>query len=207
MSSQFLLLIALTVVVLGLVLAPKEETLLGAGSFPIVGQPAPSFSLPGLTETWSVGEHLGKPMILAFWTTWCGACKHDLVILSEFSEFYGEEVAVVGICPEHWSQVPKIVTELQITVPILHDAGARVTRSYQLSAGLRFPFTVFVDSSGVVTGVWGFAIRDLEHLLELLARARIYLPPPEGQGPTSLRRLPGESSGLGAACWDTVLFT
>jgi peroxiredoxin len=181
MNSQLLLLLALVVVVVGLVLAPKGEVLLGQGSFPIVGQPAPRFTLSGPAGPWRLEDKLGKPIILAFWTTWCGACKHDLVILSEFAQLYQGEVAVVGICPEHWSQVPEIVAQFGITIPILSDPGARVTQSYQLSAGLRFPFTVFVNPSGVVTGVWGYAIRDLEHLLELLARAAIPLPPPPGR--------------------------
>ncbi len=147
----------------------------GEGTFRIVGQGAPQFALSGLGR-FSAADARGKPMVIAFWTTWCGACKHDLVILEEFHRRYGNEVAVVGVCPEKWPEVPAIVAERGVTFPIVYDPGAIVTRRYQLADNLRYPFTAFVNGSGEVTGVWVVAIRDLDHLLELLWQSRISIP-------------------------------
>ncbi len=162
--------------VAGLLLAPRDGRP-GEGTFPIVGQRAPEFTLSGLGP-FSTADARGSPIVIAFWTTWCGACKHDLVVLEEFHRRYGNQIAVVGVCPERWPEVPAIAFERGITFPIVHDPGAAVTRRYQLADHLRYPFTVFVDERGEVVGVWAVAIRDLDHLQELLLQSGIALPNP-----------------------------
>ncbi|MCD5408957.1 TlpA family protein disulfide reductase [Candidatus Bipolaricaulota bacterium] len=141
--------------------------------FAIVGQPAPPFTLRGSGGEWRLSDHLGKPMIIAFWTTWCGACLKDLQVLEEFHRRYGDRVVVVGVCPERWPEVPPILARYRITFPVLYDRGAQVTARYQLLEHLRYPFTVFVNEEGRVTGVWAVIIRDLAQLLKLLGRAGI----------------------------------
>jgi len=158
----------------GFLLQP-EKGRPGEGMFPIVGQQAPEFSLSGLGGFSTAGAR-GRPIIIAFWTTWCGACKHDLVVLEELHRRYGERVAVVGVCPERWPEVPAIVAERGVTFPIVYDPGAVVTRCYQLADNLRYPFTAFADARGEVVGVWVVAIRDLDHALELLTKSGIALP-------------------------------
>ena len=175
MTGQLILGAVILALVLGLLLAPHGEGLPGEGTFQIVGQSAPDFSLRGLSGEWGLSQHVGKPMILAFWTTWCGICKTDLAILQDFYERYGSQVEVVAICPEHWREVPRIAAQHGITFPVLYDPGAEVTKRYELLEHLRYPFTVFVDESGRVTGAWAVGLRDLDHLRELLARARIPL--------------------------------
>ena len=173
MGTQLLLAVLAIALVLSLLSVPPGEGLPGAGRFPIVGQPAPQFSLRGLAGDWSLRDHLGKPVIIAFWTTWCGACIVDLDILEEFHRRYGDQVEVVAVCPERWTEVPRILAEHRVDYPVLYDPGARVTASYELLENLRYPFTVFVDETGRVTGVWAVALRDVEGLLQLLAQAGI----------------------------------
>lgn len=170
------LVVGLAIVLVAAFLFQPKEGRPGEGTFPIVGRPAPGFALPGLEQGFATSEHRGRPMVLAFWTTWCGACKHDLAILEEFHRRYGDRVVVVGICPERWGEVPEIAARYGITFPILFDPGAGVTRAYQLSENLRYPFTVFVDARGEVSGVWVVSLRDPDFLLDLLGQAGIPLP-------------------------------
>lgn len=168
------LIAVLAVLLIGaLVLAPRE-TVPGAGQFGIVGRMAPGFSLPGPQGPWSLGEHLGRPLIIAFWTTWCGACVRDLKVLQEFHGLHGAEYTVVGICPEHWEEVPRILRECGVTFPVLRDPGEAVTRRYELLEHLRYPFTVFVGPEGRVRCVWAYALRDLGHLREVLSRCGLW---------------------------------
>lgn len=160
--------------VLALLSAPRGRRP-GEGVFPIVGEDAPPFSLSGI-GSFSTADAKGKPIVIAFWTTWCGVCKHDLGVLEELHRLHGGRVAVVGVCPERWPEVPRILAERGITFPNVHDPGAHVTRRYQRSENLRYPFTAFVDERGEVVGVWAVALRDLGHLLELLAQSGIALP-------------------------------
>lgn len=176
MDLRLVGLVLAILLVAGLLLSPPGGRP-GEGTFPIVGQQAPPFSLSGRGDFTTAGA-AGKPIVIAFWTTWCGACKHDLVVLEEFYRLYGSEVAVVGVCPERWPEVAAIVAERGITFPIVYDPGAAVTRRYQLADNLRYPFTAFVNEQGEVAGVWAVMIRDLDHLLELLHRSGIAIPAP-----------------------------
>lgn len=67
MKSSMLLLV-LVILALGLLSAPREPVP-GAGTFPIVGRMAPDFELAGIDGPWRLSDHLGRPMVIAFWTT------------------------------------------------------------------------------------------------------------------------------------------
>jgi len=177
MTEQLILGAILLVLLIGLFLSPHGEGLPGEGTFPIVGRAAPDFSLRGLAGEWRLSQHVGKPMIIAFWTTWCGICKTDLAILQDFYARYGDQVEVVAICPEHWQEVPRIAAQYGVTFPVLYDPGAKVTDRYELLEHLRYPFAVFVDGEGRVTGAWAVALQDVDHLRELLGRAKIGVRP------------------------------
>jgi len=168
-------LVALALV--GLWLLQPRSSRPGEGLFPIVGKSAPAFTRSGLNGGFDTQQARGRPMILAFWTTWCGVCKHDLVLLEEFHRRYGDGVVVASVCPERLPEVPKIVAELGLTIPVAFDPGAKVTRQYQLSESLRYPFTVFVQANGVVGGVWAVKIEDLTQLFQLLNQSGIALTP------------------------------
>jgi cytochrome c biogenesis protein CcmG/thiol:disulfide interchange protein DsbE len=52
---------------------------------PLIGKPAPEFSLPSLQDSSypvSTKELLGQPWVLNVWGTWCGGCRqeHDTLI-------------------------------------------------------------------------------------------------------------------------------
>lgn len=67
----------------GLYLDPREVP------SPLVGKPAPQFSLPRLddpTKTISPKEMLGKVWLLNAWASWCPACKDEHPLLVELSK-------------------------------------------------------------------------------------------------------------------------
>ncbi|NOX45255.1 MAG: redoxin domain-containing protein, partial [Caldiserica bacterium] len=78
MSWGSVVVVALIVVLLGAILTSPLEEVPGAGRFAIVGERAPDFTLSGTQGVWRLRDHLGMPLVITFWTTWCGACKGDL---------------------------------------------------------------------------------------------------------------------------------
>jgi cytochrome c biogenesis protein CcmG/thiol:disulfide interchange protein DsbE len=53
---------------------------------PLIGKPAPEFSLPSLQDAnypVSSKELLGQPWVLNVWGTWCGGCReeHDVLLM------------------------------------------------------------------------------------------------------------------------------
>jgi len=63
---------------IGLNLDPREVP------SPLVGKPAPQFSLPRLDnpeQVFSGNDMLGKVWLLNVWASWCGACKEEHPLL------------------------------------------------------------------------------------------------------------------------------
>jgi len=149
--------------------------------FPIVGAHAPEFALPDLAGNEFVFDgNSGKPMIINFWTTWCGVCVHELPLFEEFYERYGDQVGLITVCsgttPEEARQ---LVENDGLTFPVLYDDGRIVAGSYQPPRPrdkrrvIAFPFTVFVDGDGTVVYAKIGAFVDLDKLIGLLDDAGI----------------------------------
>src|SRR5207244_12781119 len=69
-------LFALLVVVLAIGIKHSPEK--GIIASPLIGKPAPQFSLPSLTDgarTVSTTSLRGRWSLLTFWGTWCGTCR------------------------------------------------------------------------------------------------------------------------------------
>ena len=67
---------------IGLTLDPKEVP------SPLIGKPAPQFSLPQLhapDKTFSPEQMKGKVWLLNVWASWCVSCRQEHVFLSEFA--------------------------------------------------------------------------------------------------------------------------
>jgi cytochrome c biogenesis protein CcmG/thiol:disulfide interchange protein DsbE len=77
----FIVLVALLAV--GLNLNPREVP------SPLVGKPAPAFSLPQLhaaDKTFSPAEMQGKVWLLNVWASWCVSCREEHPVLVEFAK-------------------------------------------------------------------------------------------------------------------------
>ena len=69
---------------------------------PLIGKPAPAFSVAQLNGTGhvSLAELKGTPVILNFWASWCVACRDEASVLQAAYLKYeqqGHQVRVIGI--------------------------------------------------------------------------------------------------------------
>lgn len=95
--NRFLLPLAAFLVVVGflavgLTLNPRELP------SPLVGKPAPAFSLPQLHDqekVFSPNEMAGKVWLLNFWASWCGGCKEEHPVLLQIAK--SGEVPIYGV--------------------------------------------------------------------------------------------------------------
>jgi cytochrome c biogenesis protein CcmG, thiol:disulfide interchange protein DsbE len=117
-----------------------------------VGTAAPPFSLPDTTgRQVSLASLRGKPLVIAFFASWCHPCEEELPVLEQFARDEGGRMQVVAISYEDLnSDSVSFVHQLGVTFPaLLDDPTAPVAHRY----GVRgIPQTVFVDADGVVRG-------------------------------------------------------
>jgi cytochrome c biogenesis protein CcmG, thiol:disulfide interchange protein DsbE len=126
-----------------------------------VGTPAPPFSLPDTDgRSVSLAGLRGKPVVIAFFASWCHPCEEELPVLEQFARDEGGRLQVVGISYRDLpSDSVDFVHRLGVTFPALLDQPtAPVAERY----GVRgIPQTVFVDARGIVRGrVYGVTSRD-----------------------------------------------
>ena len=141
------LLIFLTVVgflAVGLNLDPREVP------SPLVGKPAPVFSLPRLDnpeKTISTKDMLGKVWLFNVWASWCGACRDEHPVLVNLSKsgsvpIYGMNYKDTRPEAQQWLEEggnPYIASAM--------DADGRVGIDYGVYG---VPETYVIDKAGVI---------------------------------------------------------
>jgi cytochrome c biogenesis protein CcmG/thiol:disulfide interchange protein DsbE len=138
----FIVLVALLAV--GLNLNPREVP------SPLVGKPAPAFTIPQLYEpekTFSPKDMLGKVWLFNVWASWCVSCREEHPILVEFAKT--GSVPIVGLDykdkredGQRW--LARFGNPYQI-VPF--DADGRVGINYGVYG---VPETYLIDKTGVI---------------------------------------------------------
>ena len=110
---------------------------------------APNFNLPLLGGgIVGLADFKGKkPVILAFWTTWCPNCRRNMPIMSAYYTEYKDKVGLVGInMQEDTKTVADFVAAGKTSFPIALDSGS-AAQAY----GVQYTNThVLVDKDGVI---------------------------------------------------------
>jgi len=128
---------------LGLYLNPKEVP------SPLVGQPAPDFSLPVVGrpgETFSPTDVRGEVWLLNIWAPWCSICLKEHRV---FRELIGDEVPIYGLT---WKDLdreaaPMLARNGSPYVKAVDDIDGRVAIRYGVTVT---PETFVIDRHGVI---------------------------------------------------------
>lgn len=125
------------------------------GGVPVSGNPAPDFQLQSLDgETISLSELRGRPVLLNFWATWCGPCRHEMPFLQEVSEdelWRGQGLVILAVnLNEPATKVREFVEFYGLTFPVLLDSQGQVGMLYNAQY---IPMTYFVDNGGIIRNI------------------------------------------------------
>lgn len=137
---------ALLVVVLGLALLRGNTDATG----PLVGRPAPDFTLRTLEgTTLKLSDLRGRPVVLNFWASWCVPCREEAPILSELATRQSAGgLAVVGVVFQDREAAAKEFRDRYgLNFVSVLDPNARTAIDYGVAA---VPETFFIDEQGVV---------------------------------------------------------
>ena len=113
---------------------------------------APDFTLNSLSgESITLSDYFGSPIMLLFWTTWCGPCRAEMPLIQEIyedGEWADKGLALLAVNGgESAAKVEQYVNELGLTFTILLDGSNEVFGSYGIRA---IPTTVFIDKNGII---------------------------------------------------------
>lgn len=118
---------------------------------PLIGRPAPEWTLPTLDGgTLSSHELAGRPYVLNFWASWCiPACVDEHPVLAAAHADGGDGLAVIGVL---YQDAPSDALAFlarygDAGYPHLVDEGGRLAIEYGVTGP---PETFFVDASGIV---------------------------------------------------------
>ena len=111
---------------------------------------APSFSLPSRSgDIVSLDKLRGKVVMLNFWASWCGPCRHEMPLLDQMHKRYSSlGFTMIGVNVEsNTADAEKWLQQTPVSFPVLFDKENKVSKLYDVNA---MPSTVFIDRKGNV---------------------------------------------------------
>ncbi|WP_342558884.1 TlpA disulfide reductase family protein [Metasolibacillus sp. FSL K6-0083] len=116
-----------------------------------------NFELPNLLgEKKALYNYLGKPVVLAFWATWCGPCNEEMPRLQNYYAT-NQDAHIVAInatdTEASIAAVTKYANNKGWDLPILFDETGEIRKRF---GGFTIPTTVFLSANGeIVHEVYG----------------------------------------------------
>jgi peroxiredoxin len=121
---------------------------------PIVGRPAPDFSMADTAGTkFSLAAQRGQYVLLDFWGHWCGPCIEAMPKVKALHAQYTKNLAIIGIAMEDASDAAlwkKAIRKHEIPglqLSELQQAQGPVISGYNVTA---FPTYMLLDRKGIV---------------------------------------------------------
>ena len=126
----------------------------GSNAHPLVGKPAPEFTLKSLGgESVQLKKLGGQIIVLDFWASWCGPCMQTMPQLEQLmGEFDQTRVKLLAInIQEPKTKIELALKRLNIAPEVLLDVDGEIATAYSANA---IPQTVIIDPSGTVSHVF-----------------------------------------------------
>lgn len=109
--------------------------------------PARDFTVTNLEGTEvHLLDYVGKPIVLSYWATWCGACQTQMPGFNNvWEQLEGEVIFLMVNAGEDEDTVREYLSKKDYTFPVLLDTAGEAVSTYGISA---FPTTFFIDAEG-----------------------------------------------------------
>lgn len=121
------------------------------GADPVVGkEKSPNFTLVGINgEQFSLSDHLGKVVLLDFFTTWCGPCIFEIEHLKGlYNEYSPDQLVILSISVDPYTDTVQVLQSFaqqnEMTWTVARDTD-NVAYRYGVSP---IPHLVIVDAEG-----------------------------------------------------------
>jgi cytochrome c biogenesis protein CcmG/thiol:disulfide interchange protein DsbE len=125
---------------------------------PLVGKPAPAFSLApvGGGPPISLDTLRGRPLVINFWATWCGPCLQEHEVLQQAARAHGRDVQFLGIVyDDEEDRVRAFSDRYGAAYLSVLDVNGRTAIAYGVYG---VPETYFIDSQGLIVDKYSFPL-------------------------------------------------
>jgi len=134
-------------------------------SLPVLAaQQAKDFSIAGSSGKVTLSDYRGKVVLLDFWASWCGPCRHSFPWMYDMQAKYkakGLEVVAVSLDMERDS-ADNFLKKYPVNFTIGYDTDGFVADAYQVSV---MPTSYLIDRKGNVVEVhYGFRSSDADKM-------------------------------------------
>ncbi len=118
------------------------------------GQPAPAISATTIDgKPVDLADYRGKPLILNFWSSWCGPCREEFPLFEQKLAELGptDGLQILGVLyKDDPALARKFLDETGAAWPTVADPDGTIADAYRVVAP---PQTYFIDGEGVVRGM------------------------------------------------------
>lgn len=121
---------------------------------PLVGHPAPDFTLTALDgSTVTLSRLRGKVILLNVWATWCPPCRAEMPTIQAVYDQYRDQGFIVLTInqAEDVRTVAAFLQQNKLSLPTLMDVDNSVGQLYQTTL---LPTSFFVDKQGIIRTVY-----------------------------------------------------
>jgi cytochrome c biogenesis protein CcmG/thiol:disulfide interchange protein DsbE len=128
--------------------ALAEPEMIPTTAIDVVGRTAPPVEGTLLSgEPFSLEATRGKPVILAFWASWCGPCRLELPALSALQAQRPDLTILAVNVDRERPRAEAFLKQVPITLPVVWDNESLAMGQYDV---LSMPTTFLLDAQGTV---------------------------------------------------------
>ena len=102
-----------------------------------------------------LADFFGKPIVLNFWASWCGACQSEMSAFDEVYNEYKDKITFLMVSVDDtMGEAQKYIQNSGYSFPYYHDTDYEGSITYGVSA---IPITFFIDKDGHFVAYGNFA--------------------------------------------------